>query len=140
MSSQVSGEVELKCLRLLGGLPRVSLDGVPRLPFYRPREGPGVHKREKGKEEREKTRGREPWCCVTLLLPQADPAGPADDNGGAHTSRPCPSLVLQAGAAGQSWRPVPSWHAVWSTDPLTGVARGFKQHCVGPPDAVGDVS
>jgi hypothetical protein len=57
MSSQVSGEgeVELKCFSAVG---KTSPNGVPSLPFYRPREGPRVHERERerGKEEREKNR------------------------------------------------------------------------------------
>jgi hypothetical protein len=37
--------------------------GAPSLPFYRPREGPGVHEREKKKKKKKKekrSRGREP--------------------------------------------------------------------------------
>jgi hypothetical protein len=54
----VSSGVELFStgLRALERLRRAYPDRAPRLPFYRPREGPGVHKRERGKEEREKTK------------------------------------------------------------------------------------
>jgi hypothetical protein len=58
MRSQVSGEVELKCLRLPGGLSGGCPDGVPNLPFYRLKEGLGVHEREKEKKK-EKNRGEE---------------------------------------------------------------------------------
>jgi hypothetical protein len=45
--SQVSGEgeVELKCFRTFP-------DGASNLPFYRPREGFGVHQRERIEEQR----------------------------------------------------------------------------------------
>jgi hypothetical protein len=66
MRSQVSGEVELKFLRLLSnGLRDVRktspspLIRVPSLSFYRPRERHGVtrvKRRKKGKEERDKQR------------------------------------------------------------------------------------
>jgi hypothetical protein len=36
------------------GLRQSPLGGALGLPLYRPREGPGVHVRERGKEEREK--------------------------------------------------------------------------------------
>jgi hypothetical protein len=52
-------------------LKNLSQDEAPSLPFYGPREGPRVHEREKwkrGKEEREKLRGRELWGYVALLL------------------------------------------------------------------------
>jgi hypothetical protein len=55
MRSQVSGEVELKCLRLPGGLSGGCPDGVPNLPFYRLREGLGVHERERRKRRKRKT-------------------------------------------------------------------------------------
>jgi hypothetical protein len=57
MSSQVSGEgeVELKCFSAVG---KTSPNGVPSLPFYRPREGPRVHERER-KRKRRKGKNRE---------------------------------------------------------------------------------
>jgi hypothetical protein len=54
MSSQVFGEgaLELKSSSgrdvLLSGREKGSPNGVPGFPFYRPREGPEVHEREKG--------------------------------------------------------------------------------------------
>jgi hypothetical protein len=93
--------VKDKCLRkraISGGSATVacawnhlftlSPHGTPSFPFYRSRERFGVHegerereKRERGIEEREKQRGREPWGRIALLLLQAGPAGLVDDNG-----------------------------------------------------------
>jgi hypothetical protein len=79
--SQVSGECvewgewgELRVLsnglRALQRLENLAPDGAPSLPFYRPRERPGVHMRErKRKRRKRKKQGRrEPWSYVALLL------------------------------------------------------------------------
>jgi hypothetical protein len=78
--SQVSGECvewgELRVLsnglRALERLKNLAPDGASGLPFYRPRERPGVHtrerKREKGKEEREKSREEESPGATSLFF------------------------------------------------------------------------
>jgi hypothetical protein len=131
----------LKCLRLLGGLSRASPDGAPSLPFYRPREGPGVHKREK--EEKKKEKNREEGSPRVA----------------SHFSSHRQIMpVLQTTMEARARRhPVRHWcyrqalspnHGVPSRPgmrygqqtPLTGVARGFKQHSASPPGAIGDVN
>jgi hypothetical protein len=53
MSSQVSGEHEVE-LKYLSLVERDPPSGVPDLPFYRSREGPGVQERvRERKEDRE---------------------------------------------------------------------------------------
>jgi hypothetical protein len=67
--SQVSGECvewgewgELRVLsnglRALQRLENLAPDGAPSLPFYRPRERPGVHTREKKEKKKEKKTGK----------------------------------------------------------------------------------
>jgi hypothetical protein len=68
MMSQVSGEgkVELKFFLVF---EKCSPNGVPSLPFYSLREGPGVHEKEKEEKKKEKKQGRrEPWGYATLIL------------------------------------------------------------------------
>jgi hypothetical protein len=43
--------MELKCFSVVG---KTSPNGPPNLPFYKPREGPWVHKREKEEKKKEK--------------------------------------------------------------------------------------
>jgi hypothetical protein len=66
MSSQVSGEseVELKCFSVVEEIDPPN--GAPSLPFYRPREGPGVHEREE--QRKEKKQRRQPQGFAALLL------------------------------------------------------------------------
>jgi hypothetical protein len=62
-------------------------NGVPSLPFYRSREGPEVHEREKEEKKKEKKqRRREPRSYIVLLLRQAGPAGGVDDGEDGFTS------------------------------------------------------
>jgi hypothetical protein len=43
-------------------------------------------------------------------------------------SRPCSSLVLQAGVVSQSWRSIPSWRTAWSTGSRDGSRTRIRQH------------
>jgi hypothetical protein len=56
MRTQVfgEGEVELKYLRLPGGLQKTCPNGAPSFALYRPRKRPRVHAREKEEMKKEK--------------------------------------------------------------------------------------
>jgi hypothetical protein len=64
---------------------------MPNLPFYKLREGPRVHKREKERKKKEKTEEKR---ALGLCHPSPSQAGPAVDNEGVRTSRPRSSPVL----------------------------------------------
>jgi hypothetical protein len=83
MSSQVSGEHEVE-LKYLSLVERDPPSGVPDLPFYMSREGPGVQERvrERGKKTERNDEVDSPGAASPFPS-QADPAGPTDDNGGA---------------------------------------------------------
>jgi hypothetical protein len=127
--SQVSGvrEVELKCLSV-ENLESLAQMGHPVFPFIYQGKDLG-YTRERERKRKRRKRKIETKRALGLRLPsppQVGPAGPADDNGSVLTSQPYLSLVLQAGVVAQPWRPVPSWHVVWSTDPLDWSHMGIQ--------------
>jgi hypothetical protein len=81
-----------------------------------------------------------PLGHVVLHLPYTSPAGPVDDDGNGSTSRPYSPLAPHVGIIRWLWHPILSWQAAWSTGTPDKSRMGVRQHSVGPPDAVGDVS
>jgi hypothetical protein len=138
MRSYVSGEGEvgLKCFRTLP-------DGASNLPFYRLREGSGVHEREKrGTEGREKLRGREPWGYAALLRGQVLLTKMKE-----YTRRDLVRFQCYRQVP-PSWSWPPVHHCHYRQPPLArGMVNkslcrshtGIEQHSAGLPGTIGDV-
>jgi hypothetical protein len=110
-----------------------------------------TRERERENEEREKTEEKRALGLCRPSPLQVGPTGHSVDNEGVHTSQPCPSSVLQAGATvlvvvplsvtgAIARRLILPRHVVCSIDPLVWSHTGIEQHSAGPPGAVGDVS
>jgi hypothetical protein len=115
-------------------LPLLYVKGKVQVTRERGREKESERKRERSKEEEGL------WSHVVLHPPYVGPTGPIDDDGDGSTSRTCSPLAPHARVVSRSWRPILSWRAAWSTGTPDGSHTRVRQHSVGPPDVVGDVS
>jgi hypothetical protein len=55
-------------------------------------------------------------------------------------SLPCLLPAPHASVVSRSWRSIPSWHTVWSTDSPIKSRTGIRQHSASLLDTVGDVN
>jgi hypothetical protein len=131
--------VKLKCFSMV---EKGSPVGCPAFPIGQGKDPGYTRERKRERKKRKTKKGRAQGLrCPSPLW--AGPASPTDDNEGVRMLRLCLSpalqagvavlvmiprlsLVLQAGAAAWSRRLVPSWHAVWSTDPFVWSRTGIE--------------
>jgi hypothetical protein len=110
--------------------------GHPASPFICEGEGTGYTI----ERQREKRGGRGPLGSRRPSSPLCGSRRSVDDDGDGSTSWPYSPLAPHAGIISRSWRPIPSWRGAWSTGTPDESRTGVRQHSVGSPDPVGDVS